>query len=159
MGKISLAVLGLGAALLLLAPAPWLVLRDFEGGERIAAFPLAFGNLFEICYVHSVDRMPVCEVFRLEAEAGIVLQETYFRMFGAGMGHWPGHGAVAEEKGWMKIKEINRPVGAFVLRVGSPGVDHTLAVGKESLNLSNNHAGKRLVVEMQMRSRVFALLP
>jgi len=153
-----LAIAAIGVAGLLLSPGPWLVLTELEDGGKIAAFPLARGEQFEICYIHSVDRKPVCEVFRLEEEAGIVLQETYFRMFGAGMGHWQGHGTVVEEKGWMKIKDINRPLGSFILRVGSPGVDHILTVGEERVNLSQKAPGKRVLVAMEMRSRIFSLL-
>ena len=106
---------------------------------------------FEICYVHSVDRKPVCEVFGLRRETGLVLYETYFKMFGAGMGHWEGHGYVVSEGGWIKIKGINKPIGKFLLRVGSRGVDHTLFLRGKKIDLTKKAEGRLVEVRMETR--------
>ncbi|RLB08116.1 MAG: hypothetical protein DRG50_00740 [Deltaproteobacteria bacterium] len=151
---VLLAVM-LGATAPLLICTPWLVIEDIGGGGRVAAFPLKWGERFEICYIHSVDRKPVCEVFSLQRGKGIVLHETYFRMFGAGMGHWQGHGHIVGEGGWIKIKEIDEPVGRFLLRVGSRGVDHTLSVRGKKINLTEKAEGK--LVELKMKTHPWIL--
>lgn len=139
---------------LLAAPRPQLVLVDVSRGERIAAFPLKWGERFEICYIHSVDLTPVCEVFSLHWRHGVVLHESYFVKFGAGMGHWEGHGRVVAEDEWTKIKDIDKPLGRFLLRVGSRGIDHTVRVGMETLNLSEDFEGRLLEVKKETRAWV-----
>jgi hypothetical protein len=153
-----LGLLGGAVLLLLLQPTPWLILEEDKTGLETAAIPLAWGECFEIRYIHSVDRKPVGEIFSLQEGKGVVLQESYFRMFGAGMGHWEGHGKLEEEGGWMRIREIDKPLGSFLLRVGSPGVDHTLVVKGEKMNLTRTAEGKLLRVRLGMRPRILALL-
>ncbi|MBN2420511.1 MAG: DUF1850 domain-containing protein [Deltaproteobacteria bacterium] len=104
--------------------------------------PLSHGQTFSLRYIHSVDHAPVFEVFSVEKDKGIVLNETYFRMFGAGMGHWDGHGTVVQEGKWIKIQEINYTLGKFLLRIGSIGVDHTIIIGQNEWNLSRMAAGR-----------------
>jgi len=148
-----------GTAVLLSVPrTPWLVIEDVKGGKKVAVFPLKWGEKFEICYVHSVDRKPVCEIFSLRKGMGLVLHETYFKMFGAGMGHWEGHGYVVGEGGWIKIKGINKPLGKFLLRVGSQGVDHTLSLRGKKINLTEKAEGRLVEVRMETRPWLLSFL-
>ena len=112
---------------------------------------LPYEDTFTIRYIHSVDHAPVFEVFRAVKGKGLVLVETYFKMFGAGMGHWEGHGKIVQEGRWTKIKDINQPLGSFLLRVGAPGVDHTILYHGEEWNLSEKAAG--LLVEVMIAER------
>ncbi len=125
---------------------PRLVFHDLETGTTILEIPVRYGRPFTIRYIHSVDISPVYEVFQADAGRGIVLTDTYFRMFGAGMGHWEGHGTLLQEGRWTRITGIDDPVGRFVLRVGQPGVDHTLLIGYREFNLSETAAGHRVAV-------------
>lgn len=125
---------------------PELVISDHAGKEVILRTPLAYGQSFTIRYIHSVDHSPVFEVFEAKKGQGLVLKETYFTMFGAGMGHWEGHGKIVQEGRWIKIKDINRPLGSFVLRIGSRGVDHTILLAEKEWNLSQKAPGRRVVV-------------
>jgi hypothetical protein len=127
-------------------PGPVLLIRDYKGNNTIFKMPLDYGQTFTIRYIHSVDHAPVFEVFRLKKEEGLVLVETYFRMFGAGMGHWQGHGRIVQEGKWIKIKDINYPLGSFLLRVGSRGVDHTILLDGKEWNLSRIAAGRLVEV-------------
>ena len=125
---------------------PALLVFDPCNREIILRAPLAYGQSFTIRYIHSVDRSPVFEVFEAKKGVGLVLRETYFRMFGAGMGHWEGHGIIVQEDQWMKIKDINRSLGSFVLRVGSKEVAHTILMDEKEWNLSQRASGRRVVV-------------
>ena len=125
---------------------PLLTVRDFASGEVFLQLPVRYGQAFTIRYVHSVDRSPVFETFRVKKGAGLVLEETHFRMFGAGMGHWEGHGRLVRDGEWTRIEGINRELGGFVLRIGSKGVDHTVILGKQEINLSDMAAGRRAEV-------------
>lgn len=152
------AVLCLGLIALIMFPVPRLVIVDAKGGQEIAAFTVGWNEPFEICYIHSVDLTPVCEIFSLHWRHGIVLHESYFRKFGAGMGHWEGHGRVVCEGDWTRIKDIDRPLGRFLLRVGSKGVDHTLRIREEALNLSDGMAGRLVVVKRATRFLVMEII-
>ncbi|GBC62412.1 DUF1850 domain-containing protein [Desulfonema ishimotonii] len=126
--------------------SPRLVVRDYETGKALLNLPVRYEQQFTIRYIHSVDISPVFEVFRIDEKKGFVLEETYFRMFGAGMGHWEGHGRLTYDGQWTRIRDMNYPVGSFILRVGSKGVDHTLILGNRSVNLSEMAEGRRVEV-------------
>ena len=128
---------------------PMLIIRDHNGNKTVLKAPLTYGQTFAIRYIHSVDRAPVFEVFRAVRGKGLVLVETYFRMFGAGMGHWKGHGEVVREGKWIKIRGIDYPLGSFFLRVGSLGVDHTILLNGRAWNLSQMVAGRRVEVMLK----------
>ncbi|MDI7260932.1 MAG: DUF1850 domain-containing protein [Thermodesulfobacteriota bacterium] len=138
-----------GVVILLFIPMPWLVIEDVKGGGRLLTLPLTWHDRFEICYTHSVDRKPVCEVYKVKWGKGIMLHETYFRLFGAGMGHWEGHGYVVSEEGWIKIKEVDKVLGKFLLRIGSRGVDHILSVRGKRINLTDRAEGNLVEVKIK----------
>lgn len=125
---------------------PWLMVRDYRTQKPIVQIPVDYGQAITMRYIHSVDLSPVFEVFRVDEDDGLVLEKTYFRMFGAGMGHWPGHGQLVGDGEWTRIVEINRVLGSFVLRIGSKGVDHTIIAGDHEVNLSNIAPGRRAEV-------------
>lgn len=141
-----------------LIPMPWLVIEDFKVGEKLLTIPLTWRDRFEICYTHSVDRQPICEIFKVRWGKGIVLHEMFFRMFGAGMGHWKGHGYVVNEEGWTKIKEIDKPLGKFLLRIGTRGVDHILSAGGENINLTEMAEGKQVEVRIEFKPWILSIL-
>ena len=147
-----------GVVILLFMPTPWLVIEDVKGGEKLQAIPLTWLDHFEICYIHSVDQEPVCEVFKVKFGKGIVLHETSFRMFGAGMGHWEGHGYVVSEEGWIKIKEIDKLLGKFLLRIGSRGVDHVLSIKGKRINLTEQAEGKLVEVKIETQPWILSFI-
>jgi hypothetical protein len=125
---------------------PVLLLRDYKSGRTLLEIPLLYNQTFTIRYIHSVDHAPVFETFRVVQGKGLFLEETYFRMFGAGMGHWQGHGTLVQEGRWIRIRDIHQLLGSFLLRVGSPGVDHTVVLNEREWNLSEMAAGRLLEV-------------
>lgn len=128
---------------------PRLVFHDLKTDTRLLDIPLRYGDAFTIRYIHSVDISPVNEVFTADDTRGIVLTETYFRMFGAGMGHWEGHGTLIGDEKWTRIIDMDYPVGRFILRVGAIGVDHTLLIHGREFNLSERAAGHRVEVFLE----------
>lgn len=131
------------------ASQPNLVVRDFDSGKIILSLKVKSGDLFTIRYIHSVDKKPIFEQFRLDPGRGLVLEKTWFRMFGAGLGHWPGHGQLTQKDGWITIDKIDYTLGSFVLRIGSPGVDHTILYRQQKINLSALAPGRRAIVEFK----------
>jgi hypothetical protein len=158
MRRMIIGFLIVGVVILLFMPTPWLVIEDVKWGERLQAISLRWHDHFEICYTHSVDQKPVCEVFKVKFGKGIVLHETSFRMFGAGMGHWEGHGHVVREGEWTKIKEIDKVIGSFLLRIGSRGVDHVLSVKGKRINLTEQAEGKLVEVKIKTQPWMLSLI-
>ncbi|MFW6147575.1 MAG: DUF1850 domain-containing protein [Thermodesulfobacteriota bacterium] len=113
-------------------------------GSRLISVPIEPGELFTIRYIHSVDISPVYEVFYADEKKGIVIKETRFKMFGAGMGHWEGRGRVTGEEGWIFIKDMNIAIGEFYLRIGAPAVDHTILIKEQEMHLSRMIPGMRV---------------
>jgi len=124
----------------------YLELTNLSSNEIVLHLPLRIDETFTIRYIHSVDHSPVFEVFELDQEGRLALQATYFKMFGAGMGHWQGRGVVDFDGEWTWIRDIHETLGSFILRVGSPSVDHTLLYRGQEIPLSRKWAGKRLHV-------------
>jgi hypothetical protein len=123
---------------------PLLLIIENGNGSSLISIPIEPGESFTIRYIHSVDISPVYEVFYADEKKGIVIKETYFKMFGAGMGHWPGRGSIVEQSGWTFIKDMNIAIGEFYLRIGAPSVDHTLLIKGQEIQLSRMIPGSRV---------------
>ncbi|GAB6063993.1 DUF1850 domain-containing protein [Deferrisoma palaeochoriense] len=113
-----------------------------RGGPPLWTALLDPGERFTIHYVHSVDRKPIWEVHAVDAGGRIFVEDERFVMIGAGMGDLPGRGRWTGAGGLQVIEGMHYPVGQFVLRVGSPGVDHTIEWRGTAVNLSARAAGE-----------------
>jgi hypothetical protein len=150
------------AGVFVLWPRNYLLISTLDKGRPILILPLTDGPKFTIGYIHSVDGTPVFEVFTIRADGPgdpeIYIVETYFRMFGAGMGHWAGHGRLVREKGWTRIVDIDKRLGDFILRIGARGVDHTVHYAGRNINLSQVAPGRAVRVRAVRASRLRAWL-
>ncbi|MEA3333904.1 MAG: DUF1850 domain-containing protein [Pseudomonadota bacterium] len=129
--------------------APQLIVSNFSTAEVIASLKIKSGDRFTIRYIHSVDKTPIFEEFRLDRKKGLVLEKTWFTMFGAGLGHWPGHGDLSQNSKWITIDNIEQPLGSFILRIGSLSVGHTIIYREQEINLSRLAPGTRALVEFK----------
>ena len=131
---LGLAAAGVAAALL----PGGLELRvvPLAGGEPLLVLPLAEGERFTLHYYHSVENAPIWEEHRLDADGTIYVEEERYLKLGAGMGRTPGVGRPVQRGPYEAIVDMHRPTGEFVLRVGSPGVDHTVIWRGTRTNLS-----------------------
>ena len=91
---------------------------------------------FTLHYVHSVEHAPIWEVHSLDSAGRIFIEEERYLKFGAGMGKMPGVGRMVRRGPYEVIEDMHWPTGDFVLRVGSPGVDHTVIWRETRTNLS-----------------------
>jgi hypothetical protein len=113
-----------------------LTVTPVKGGPPLLVLPLKPGERFTIRYYHSVENAPIWEEHSLDAEGRIFIEEERYLKFGAGMGRMPGVGRMAHRGDYEVIEDMHMPTGNFVLRVGSPGVDHTIIWRSRSKNLS-----------------------
>ena len=135
------ALIGLaGAALVLLVlayiPGGVELRITPRGGEPLLVLPLQPGERFTVHYYHSVENAPIWEVHSVDAAGRIYIEEERYLKFGAGMGKMPGVGRMVMRGPYEVITDMHQPTGDFVLRVGSPGVDHTILYRGTATNLS-----------------------
>ena len=135
-----LAAVGLVVAFLLIS---WyspggleLTVSPVKGGQALLVVPLQPGERFTLHYYHSVENAPIWEEHSLDAEGRIFIEEERYLKFGAGMGRMPGVGRMVRRGDYEVIEDMHMPTGDFILRVGSPGVDHTVIWRNHRKNLS-----------------------
>lgn len=140
-GVIILSLVGLVFSLILTA---WLEPGGLElrvtpvkRGKPLLVLPLDPGERFTIHYYHSVENAPIWEEHSLDEKGRIYIEEERYLKFGAGMGRMPGVGRMVRRGPYEVIENMHMPTGDFILRVGSPGVDHTIIWRGERKNLSN----------------------
>lgn len=114
-----------------------LTVTPIKGGPPLLAVPLQPGERFTVHYYHSVENAPIWEEHSLDATGRIFIEEERYLKFGAGMGRMPGVGRMVQRGEYEVIEDMHLPTGDFVLRVGSPGVDHTVIWRGRSTNLSS----------------------
>jgi len=113
-----------------------LTVAPTKGGPPLLAVPMQPGERFTIHYYHSVENAPIWEEHSLDATGRIYIEEERYLKFGAGMGRMPGVGRMVRRGPYEVIEDMHMPTGNFILRVGSPGVDHTIIWRGKSVNLS-----------------------
>jgi len=97
-----------------------------QGGKALLVLPLDPGERFTLHYYHSVENAPIWEEHSLDRNGRIFIEEERYLKFGAGMGRMPGVGHMVQRGPYEAIENMHWPTGDFILRVGSPGVDHTV---------------------------------
>jgi hypothetical protein len=131
------AVVTVAAALLAALPGGIeLRITPVRGEAPLLVLPLIPDERFTLHYYHSVENAPIWETHSVDAHGRIYIEEERYLKFGAGMGKMPGVGRMEMRGPYEVITEMHRPVGDFVLRIGSPGVDHTIIWRGRQLNLS-----------------------
>ncbi|MCP3956184.1 MAG: DUF1850 domain-containing protein [Desulfobacterales bacterium] len=107
-----------------------------KGGSALLVLPLEAGERFTLHYYHSVENAPIWEEHSLDAAGRIFVEEERYEKFGAGMGRMPGVGRMLKRGPYEVIADMHMPTGNFILRIGSPGVDHTIFWRGTRTNLS-----------------------
>jgi hypothetical protein len=154
---LTLGLLLAGLWYLVAAGSLELRVEPVAGGAPLLVAPLEFGEGFTLNYVHSVDREPIWEVHSVDRTGRIFIEEERFVMVGAGMGDLPGRGHWTGQGGLQSLKEMHYPIGEFVLRIGSRGVDHTILWRETRTNLSELAAGTAVRVWARPVSHLYGL--
>ncbi len=116
-----------------------------KGTAPLLVLPLNPGERFTIHYMHSVENAPIWETHGVDHKGRIYIEEERYLKFGAGMGRMPGVGRMVRRGPYEVVEDMHMATGDFVLRIGSPGVDHTILWRGTETNLSNlaPHAAAR----------------
>ena len=113
-----------------------LKITPVKGGSPLLTLPLEAGERFTVHYYHSVENAPIWEEHSLDKNGRIYIEEERYLKFGAGMGRMPGVGRMVKRGPYEVIEDMHMPTGNFILRIGSPGVNHTVIWRGTSSNLS-----------------------
>lgn len=94
-------------------------LESFENNEVLLDYPLNPGEEFYLHYIHSSDKTPVWDTFRINDEGQLILIEEAFLWYGAGL-EFLNHREIqlAYDGKWTKVR-LNRIFPELVIRVGS----------------------------------------
>jgi len=132
-GSVGLILLAAG----LLPGGLELRVRPLAAGKQpLLVLPMKPGERFTLHYYHSVENAPIWEEHSLDEAGNLYIEEERYVTFGAGMGKMPGVGTLVRRGPYEVIEDMHMPTGDFVLRVGSPGVDHTILWRGTRTNLS-----------------------
>ncbi len=108
----------LAAVFFSFSPVHFLMIRSADGSVR-ASYPLQGTEEFAVRYIHSVQKTPVIEVFRVDFREGLELRETVYTDFGAGLPFLLEGSAVFESGGGkFRIYGIKKHLPDVVFRVG-----------------------------------------
>ena len=131
-----------------------LTITPIKKGLPLLVLPLQPGEHFTIHYYHSVENAPIWETHSLDKDGRIYIEEERYLKFGAGMGRMPGVGRMVHREPFEVIENMHMPTGDFILRIGSPGVNHTVIWRGTRTNLSETAAH----VAVQFSARPVSLL-
>lgn len=102
----------------------------------LLVLPMKPEERFTVHYFHSVENAPIWEEHSVDENGLIYIEEERYEKFGAGMGKMPGVGRMVRRGQYEVIEDMHMLVGDFILRIGSPGVDHTIIWRGIKKNLS-----------------------
>lgn len=90
-----------------------LVLCDLTrgGAEPVFQRPAAVGDRLEVGFIHSYDRGPVGEIFRIDLDLALAIVETYYTAFTYDARDWTFPGEVTIEDGLAWIRNIDERFG------------------------------------------------
>jgi hypothetical protein len=125
--------------------------------KTVLILPLKPKERFTIHYYHSVENAPIWEEHSMDAKGRIFIEEERYEKFGAGMGKMPGVGRMVKQGIYEAITDMHMPTGDFILRVGSPGVDHTVIWRNKRYNLSDTIAHKAVMFSGKPRSMLYQI--
>ena len=98
--------------------------RDFKTNEYLKSWQIEEGASFTVAYTHSVQLCPVTETYVIK-EGEIILTETYFESFGAGLPASTPYTFEMKNKGF-RIYNINEVMNDLVYRTGAERANHVL---------------------------------
>ena len=134
-GLIAAGVVGI-VGFLLWPLFPALEIVDGRGGLVVFCVPVQPGEEFVLSFIHSVNRRPVYDTVRVEADH-LVIAKSRFDAFGAGMPDG------STQEGKLTVAEdgrlewtVNRPTPEITVRVGRVA-EHTVHYKGRDIRLSD----------------------
>ncbi|MCD2202320.1 DUF1850 domain-containing protein [Halobacterium sp. KA-6] len=131
-----------------------LVVEDLDTGERYVTEPVETGSTVELRYMHSVEKTPVNDVYRVDGET-LVNTRMEFESYGWGL---PARVNVTNVNGTF-VYDPPEPIMTLETLSVSPGrvANHTLIVDDRRIDLvaQTNASDVRIHVERRTLTDVF----
>ncbi|MCK4260762.1 MAG: DUF1850 domain-containing protein [Halanaerobiales bacterium] len=96
-------------------------------------------------YIHSVEKTPVLEIFKITSKGKFILTETRFKSYGAGLPLETKN--FSHENGFFVLKNMNTTLPKIIIRVSrTPG--QTLTINHKKIDLQDiAKPGEKLIVQ------------
>ena len=134
-----------GGVLYAASPVVFVVLLDGGGVEKFRFAPPE--GRFTVRFMHSWAMSPVDEIFQVDVDNNIVLKETIYEDFGAGLPHMPEPpSSMTVGGGKIHIRNIDRVINDLQIRVGRVVAAHTLIFGDRHVPFSDFAAPGSVVI-------------
>lgn len=111
-------------------PVQVLYARDMQTKDLLKTWLISKEMSFSVKYIHSVERTPVWETYSLNQDE-IILEETIFQSFGAGLPATSPYDFDIVEEGF-RLYNINQKMTNLVYRTGAVRANHELLIGDKS---------------------------
>lgn len=112
--------------IILLFPVKVLLSYEYYSGEYLKSWMVKDDEMFTVHYTHSVELCPVSETYYIDNE-DIILSETYFESYGAGLPANTEHSFEMTESGF-RIYNIDEKMDNLIYRTGAEGTDPKIRI-------------------------------
>lgn len=127
--------------ILFIVPIKVLIAEDYENGDYLKAWRIK--DSFTISYIHSVELTEVLEIYNIVDEE-IVLEETYFHSYGAGLPATTPYDFEITPDGF-RIFNIDEIIEKLIYRTGAIRANHKLIIGNKEYEFLSFSQGKTAV--------------
>lgn len=144
-----LIILSFALLLLLFVQIEVLVASDYKTYDHLKSWPIKKGEEFAIEYTHSVQLTPVVEVYFIDKNYNIVLKESYFHSYGAGLPATTPYKFEITDRGF-RIYDINQIMDDLVYRTGAVKANHKINIKDKTdlfLDFSKPREGVKFSIE------------
>lgn len=153
----------IGIALILIMHIPFirsLEISDRKAGQVLALAPVHVGERFTISFTHSIAKTPVDEIFVIAPGREMIVTETIYESFGAGL---PFDTENAEqhlitENGKYRLTNLDRHLPEFLMAVGTVANHQLLINGKQIPFVQFAQPGQSVRIRVRMQSPMAYLL-
>ena len=113
-------------------PHHWLLARDDRSCAYLGMWRIQPEEPFTIIYIHSVQLTPVTETYHFNASGDLILDETLFSSYGAGLpATTPYDFEITEDS--FRIYNIQLKMAHLVYRTGAVRANHRLLIGDQDI--------------------------
>ena len=155
--KKFVSIICITCAVIVLAGCIWpgqlyLEIRTQQDGRLLSAGQVQNGSIVTLRFTHSVAKRPVDELWEVSEKRVLILRETIYDSFGAGLPTDLGPGEkMTIQEGWIRIYNMDRVLPSVNLAVGTVA-DHHLFYGAQQMRLGELAApGTLITIEVTRR--------